>query len=119
MTPTLVRGTDGNTLVLGTPGGDAIPSALFQVISNIVDLGLPFDQAIDAPRVHQGIWTKNTRYESSRPLSRKTLRTLEKLGHHMVARRAAIGDVNALFLAGGKAGAYADPREGGLAGAVR
>lgn len=119
MAPTLVRDANGNMLVLGTPGGDAIPSALFQVISNLVDLGLPFDQAIDAPRVHQGIWTKDARYESNRPLSQPTLRALEKLGHHMAARRAAIGDVNALFLAGGKAFAYADPREGGLAAALR
>jgi gamma-glutamyltranspeptidase/glutathione hydrolase len=50
--PTLLA--DGGRLraVLGTPGGRRIPTAIAQIIVNLVDHGLGMQEAIAAPRLH-------------------------------------------------------------------
>jgi gamma-glutamyltranspeptidase / glutathione hydrolase len=52
MAPTLVRRDGQLELVLGSAGSSRIRSALLQVIVNTVDLGLPVQAAVDAPRLH-------------------------------------------------------------------
>lgn len=52
MAPTLVRRDGRLELVLGSAGSSRIRSALLQVIVNTVDLGLPVQAAVDAPRLH-------------------------------------------------------------------
>jgi gamma-glutamyltranspeptidase / glutathione hydrolase len=52
MAPTLVRRDGALELVLGSAGSSRIRSALLQVIVNTVDLGLPVQAAVDAPRLH-------------------------------------------------------------------
>jgi gamma-glutamyltranspeptidase/glutathione hydrolase len=52
MAPTLVRRDGELELVLGSAGSNRIRSALLQVIVNMVDLGLPVQAAVDAPRLH-------------------------------------------------------------------
>jgi gamma-glutamyltranspeptidase/glutathione hydrolase len=53
MTPTLVLDSTGALMmVLGSPGGSRITTAVYQVISNVVDHHLPLAEAIAAPRVH-------------------------------------------------------------------
>src|SRR5690606_2358319 len=54
MAPTLVLGKGLPALVLGSPGGDTIPNTIAQVFVNLVDHGLPLDEAIDRPRIHHG-----------------------------------------------------------------
>ena len=39
-------------MVLGAAGGIRIPSAIVQVISRVLDRGMPLEAAIAAPRVH-------------------------------------------------------------------
>jgi gamma-glutamyltranspeptidase/glutathione hydrolase len=52
MAPTIVRRDGHVELVLGSAGSSRIRSALLQVIVNSVDLGLPVQAAVDAPRLH-------------------------------------------------------------------
>ena len=53
MAPSILLGGDGEPpVVMGSGGSKRIRTALLQVISNIVDLGLPLPAAVDAPRVH-------------------------------------------------------------------
>jgi gamma-glutamyltranspeptidase/glutathione hydrolase len=52
MAPTLVRRGGELELVLGSAGSNRIRSALLQVIVNTVDLGMPVQAAVDAPRLH-------------------------------------------------------------------
>ena len=52
MAPTVVRRNGEVELVLGSAGANRIRSALLQVIVNDVDLGLPVQAAVDAPRLH-------------------------------------------------------------------
>jgi gamma-glutamyltranspeptidase/glutathione hydrolase len=106
-------------LVLGSPGGDTIPSTVAQVLRNTVDHGMTIDRAVDAPRIHHGFVPDEVRYEGKRPPPRDVLRALEKLGHRMSDKRLPIGDANDILIEGGVAYGYADPREGGLALAAR
>lgn len=52
--PAIVRGADGWLLALGSPGTTRIPSILLEVITRVVDQGLPLAQAVGAPRVLWG-----------------------------------------------------------------
>ena len=52
MSPTLLLDGDQVLAALGTGGSNRIPSAVFQVISNLLDLGLSPDEASNFPRMH-------------------------------------------------------------------
>ena len=52
MAPTIVFDGDRLKLVLGAPGGNAIPTALVQTLSNVVDFGMTSVEAVSATRVH-------------------------------------------------------------------
>jgi len=57
MAPTLVLHEDGATTALGSGGSNRIYSAILQVLSNMIDYGLPLDQAVKQARIHieQGV----------------------------------------------------------------
>jgi gamma-glutamyltranspeptidase/glutathione hydrolase len=118
MAPTLVLDDGRVVLVLGTPGGDTIPSTIVQVLRHVVDHGLPLDQAVAAPRVHQGFWPDRARFESRRPLQPALISALKALGHDITGSHIAMGDSNDLLLEDDQAYGVADPRGGGLAAAV-
>ena len=52
MSPTIVSSPDDDLISLGSPGASRIPTAIMQTLVNVVDLGLPLEAAVDAPRVH-------------------------------------------------------------------
>ena len=52
MSPTAIVRDDGWFAVTGSGGSKRIRSAILQVISNLVDFGMPIAQAVDAPRMH-------------------------------------------------------------------
>ena len=52
MSPTVVSSPDGDLVSLGSPGASRIPTAIMQTLVNVVDLGLPLEIAVDAPRLH-------------------------------------------------------------------
>jgi len=53
MTPTIVLDPQGKLfLVLGAPGGPRIITAVFHVITNVIDHHMTLAQAVEAPRLH-------------------------------------------------------------------
>ncbi|MDE2792429.1 MAG: gamma-glutamyltransferase [Paracoccaceae bacterium] len=52
MSPTVVTWPDGSRAAIGSGGSRRIPSAILQVIVNLVAHGMSLDAAIDAPRLH-------------------------------------------------------------------
>lgn len=52
MAPSLLLFDDGRVVVTGSGGSNRIRSVILQVISNLVDFGLPLQQAIEQPRLH-------------------------------------------------------------------
>ena len=53
MTPTLAFKDGKPAFSIGSPGGSTIITTVLQTLVNYIDLGLPMDQAIDAPRLSQ------------------------------------------------------------------
>jgi len=119
MAPTLVLDGAAPVLVLGTPGGDTIPSTIVQILRHMVDHGESLSAAVDAPRVHQGLAPDVVRYEPRNAPPSAILRELTRRGHQLKRGGAAIGDANELLIQGDVAWAYADPREFGLALAAK
>jgi len=53
MAPTIVLAPDGSRYGFGSPGGSTIITTVLGIAVNLIDFGLPLDQAIAAPRLCQ------------------------------------------------------------------
>ncbi|WP_313549177.1 gamma-glutamyltransferase [Pseudomonas sp.] len=83
MTPTLVN-KDGKTfMVLGSPGGSRIISITLQTALNVIDHGMPPQEAVDAPRIHHQ-WMPDEVYYEQRGVSADSLKLLQDMGYTMV-----------------------------------
>src|SRR3712207_7686494 len=49
---TLFRSEEGGLISLGSPGASRIPTAILQTLVNVLDLGMPLEAAVLAPRFH-------------------------------------------------------------------
>lgn len=119
MSPTLVLEDAQPLLVLGTPGGDTIPSTIVQVLRHVLDHGESLSAAVNAPRLHHGFLPDRVRYEAAHAPPAGVLRELTRRGHQLKRSSSSIGDANEILIQGHVAWAYADPREFGLALAVK
>jgi len=115
MTPTIVLNPEGRLeLVLGAPGGSTIITAVFHVISNVVDHGMSLADAVYAPRIHhQGLpdslaWEPNGIAPAQR-------RQLEAMGHALDVRPAYIALINAIRVTPDGLQGVSDPRTAGRA----
>ncbi|MDB6165871.1 MAG: ggt, partial [Lacunisphaera sp.] len=52
MTPTFVFKDGRLVLVTGSPGGPTIITTVLEIITNVIDHGMPIAQAVEAPRIH-------------------------------------------------------------------
>ncbi len=113
MTPTIVLDPKGHlALVVGSPGGPTIISAVLQVISNIVDHGMTLAQAVTAPRIHHQGLPDSVAWEPE-GLDPDARRVLEAMRHAFHERPRIIGDVNAIRVSARGLEGFADPRRGG------
>jgi gamma-glutamyltranspeptidase/glutathione hydrolase len=80
MTPTIITRDGKLVLVLGTPGGARIITAVLQVILDVVDYGMDIQEAVDAPRIHNQWLPEETNLEPF-ALSPDTRKILESMGH--------------------------------------
>jgi gamma-glutamyltranspeptidase/glutathione hydrolase len=94
MAPTIALKNGKPAFTIGSPGGSTIITTVLQTIVNYVDLGMPMDQAVDAPRVSQ----RNGPFTDVEPgfAGRAQAQALEKLGHKWAPRAEEIGAANAL-----------------------
>ena len=53
MSPTIVNRDGKLAMVVGTPGGSHIITAVVHTIMNVIDYGMNIQEAVDAPRFHQ------------------------------------------------------------------
>ncbi len=89
MSPTIVNHADGKPLmVVGTPGGSRIITAVLHSILNVVDYGMTIQEAVDAPRFHQQ-WLPDLTNVEPYALSPDTRRILEGMGHKFGAAQPA------------------------------
>ena len=81
MSPTIVFDAAGDvSLVAGAPGGSTIPTTVAQVISHVIDDGMPVDQAVAAPRIHHQLHPDEIRVENN-GLEAATVEALKARGH--------------------------------------
>lgn len=52
MAPSVAWDEDGEVIAIGTPGGDRIPTAMLQVLTNHASAGMTLQEAVDHPRLH-------------------------------------------------------------------
>jgi gamma-glutamyltranspeptidase / glutathione hydrolase len=82
MTPTIVTRDGKLLLVIGTPGGSHIPTAILQTMVNLVDYRMSITEAVDAPRIHAQ-WMPDVLYYEPQALSADTRVALAAKGHRL------------------------------------
>ncbi len=71
MTPTIVHARRQALMILGTPGGSRIITAVLHTMLNVIDYGMDVQEAVDAPRFHQQ-WLPEETYVEAFALSPDT-----------------------------------------------
>jgi gamma-glutamyltranspeptidase/glutathione hydrolase len=84
MTPTIVTRDGKPWMILGTPGGSRIITAVMQTMLNVIDFDMDLQEAVDAPRIHQQ-WLPEETYVEARALSPDTRKLLIDMGHKLIA----------------------------------
>lgn len=118
MTPTVVRdGGHANVIVLGSPGGPRIISAVLQVLLRRLVLEQSPSDAVAAPRLHQQWSPPATSFEPG--FDPEIIGALEnRRGHRVTIADGRFASVQAIFLRepGAEPVAVSDPRRGGASG---
>jgi gamma-glutamyltranspeptidase / glutathione hydrolase len=113
MTPTIVLDLDGEVLmVTGARGGPRIISAVFQVISNVLDHGMDIATAVRTPRIHHQ-HLPDVLYFERDGLADQRRDQLRMMGH-VVEPRPTVGTAPSILRRGTAWTGSADPRTGGL-----
>lgn len=118
MAPTLVETHTGRCFALGSGGSNRIRTAILQVLVNLLDLGMPLEEAVAAPRIHleQDLLSLEAGHDD-----RAVAELLQAYPRYQHFRGLSLffGGVHAVSLGpGGMAGA-GDPRRGGVVRNVR
>ncbi len=108
MAPTLVEKDGRVFLVLGSPGGSRIISAVLETIMNIVDYGMAPQAAVDAPRLHHQ-WRPGEVYFERSGLSSDVVSQLSR-SHYNLAEQAPWGAVELIEIVNGRLFGASDGR---------
>jgi len=108
MAPTLVEKDGRVFIVLGSPGGSRIITAVLETILDIVDYGMAPQQAVEAPRLHYQGLPDEVDYERS-GLTPETTAELTTMGYKLVEQRPW-GAVELIEIANGRLYGANDPR---------
>lgn len=97
MTPTIVEQDGQLYMVLGAPGGSTIITAVFQVLINSIEFGMPIDSAIRAPRFHHQ-WLPDEIMVEPDAIPAPVRDSLQQMGHQLreVERMAVIKAIRRL-----------------------
>jgi gamma-glutamyltranspeptidase/glutathione hydrolase len=114
MTPSIVLDPAGSVyLILGSPGGSRITTAVYQVMSNMIDQGMALPDAVAAPRLHHQA-LPDVVYLEREGFVPASIDSLEAMGHK-VDLWGYKTEVNAVARAATGWVGVADPRRGGSA----
>ncbi len=108
MSPTLVEKDGRVLLVLGSPGGSRIITAVLETILDIVDYGMAPQQAVEAPRLHYQGLPDEVAYERA-GLTQETGAALTGMGYKLLEQRPW-GAVELIEISNGHLYGASDPR---------
>jgi gamma-glutamyltranspeptidase / glutathione hydrolase len=97
MSPTLVSRDGRPFLLLGSPGGSRIITAILEVVVDIVDYGMDLQSAVDAPRFHHQ-WLPDVISVEPFTFSADTAAKLEAMGYKLT-EQPPWGAVEAILVA--------------------
>jgi len=114
MTPTIVLDRNRDVLlVTGARGGPRIITAVFQVITNVIDHGMDVTAAVHAPRIHHQHLPDVLGIERN-GVDAAIAARLQAMGH-TVEMRGGVGTAPTILRRNGVWTGVPDPRTGGLA----
>ncbi len=110
MTPTIVE-KDGNLyMVVGTPGGSTIITAVYQTILNVLEHGMTMQQAVNALKFHHQ-WLPDVTVFEANAFNENTVNELQSRGYKLEQQRNTIGRMDCiLVLPDGTLEGASDPR---------
>jgi gamma-glutamyltranspeptidase/glutathione hydrolase len=112
MTPAIVLDPAGQLfLVLGSPGGSRITTAVYQVVSNAIDQEMPLPIAVAAPRLHHQA-VPDTLHLEPDGFVQASIDSLTAMGHKVSFWNYKT-EVNAIARTAAGWVGVADPRRGG------
>lgn len=117
MTPSIVVGPDDRLqMVVGAPGGPTIITAVYHVISNVIDHGMSLADAVSAPRTHHQALPDVIQHEVDGIIDTERAK-LVAMGHILAQYDWGrfMANVNALRRTADGWEGVADPRLGGTA----
>ena len=88
MSPTIVTKDGKPVMVVGTPGGSRIITAVMLTMINAIDYGMNVQEAVDMPRFHQQ-WLPDVTNVEPYALSEDTRKILTSMGHNLGAPQPA------------------------------
>jgi len=80
MTPTIIEKDGQLLMVVGSPGGSRIITAVFQTIVNVLEFDMGMQEAVNAGRIHSQ-WLPDAIFPESGVLTQKDSLTLIKMWH--------------------------------------
>jgi gamma-glutamyltranspeptidase/glutathione hydrolase len=114
MAPTIVLKDGKVAMVVGSPGGPRIISAVLETIVNLIDHGMNAQEAVDAPRIHNQ-WLPDVLFTEPFALSPDTAALLVQMGYH-IQQQKPWGAVALIASAGLMPAKPADPAPDSVAG---
>ena len=96
MTPTILLKDGKPLMILGSPGGGKIITAVFETILNVIDFKLPLNIAVDKPRFHHQWYPEYVQYESG-AFDSTLIAELTAKGH-VLTRVHDYGNVSAILI---------------------
>jgi gamma-glutamyltranspeptidase/glutathione hydrolase len=116
MSPTLVVDASGRAkAVLGAQGGSRIITAVWQVLSNVIDFGMPVGAAVAAPRFHHQHLPDVVLVDEGTFASDAEAAALKRMGYDIAPRDWDLGNAPSIVFDGQRWTGAIDPRRSGLA----
>ena len=115
MVPTIILKDGKPFLVLGSPGGSTIATAVLQVIVNVIDFHMNVQDAVDFPRIHHQ-WRPDY-LECESGISPDTISRLQQMGYSVEpAHSKILPRVEAILLSEGWLQGASDDRSSNRSG---
>lgn len=97
MTPTIVEKDNKLFMVVGTPGGSTIITAVYQTILNVLEHGMTMQQSVNALKFHHQWLPDKTVFETG-AFTENTINKLQNRGYLLEQQRNTIGRMDCILV---------------------
>jgi len=96
MAPTIVEKNNNLFMILGTPGGSAIITSVYQNILNVIEHGMTMQESVNSKRFHHQ-WLPDVLIYEDGAIDNDTKNKLKSIGHKLV-KRNPIGRMDCIMV---------------------